>query len=286
MEIMFDTIKPYLRFVRYLSLDSNSNFHPSTPYDARLFFTVDGNGSIEVNGKTYLMNRHSLIIINSGVNYHLKTPKSFVSYLSINFDYTYAQYVKKKPIAPDIIKNFNSKNLINHVTFSDITELNEVFYINEFPIVEKKLVSMVKEYNRKVNMYELKLTSYMLDVLIQCIRHNASQNMVVEEKENASKIANYLQENYNKTLSNQQIADLFHYHPNYISNLIKQYTGLPLHQYIKSIRVAKAADMLSVTSMSVQDIAIECGFYSSSHLIKCFKELIGMTPRQYQNYYQ
>lgn len=286
MEIMFDAIKPYLRFVRYLTLDSNSTFHPSTPYDARLFFTLDGNGIIEADAIAYPMRKNSLIIINSGVNYHLKSPDDFVSYLSINFDYTYAQYNNKKPIPPDIIKRYNSKNLINHVTFSDITELNEVFYIDEISTIEKKLIAMEKEYTRKINMHELKLSSCMLDVLIQCIRHVSSQSMVADDKETAGKIINYLQDNYNRILSNQQIADLFHYHPNYISNLIKQYTGLPLHQYIKSIRVAKAADMLAITSKSIQDIAIDCGFYDSSHFIKCFKELIGMTPKQYQNDYQ
>ena len=107
MEITFDSIKPYLRFVRYLTLTSDSVYYPSTPYDARLFYTTDGESVIEADGKPYTMRKNSLIIINSGVSYHLKTPKVSVSYISINFDFTYAQYDKKSPIPPDIIKCYN-----------------------------------------------------------------------------------------------------------------------------------------------------------------------------------
>ncbi len=286
MEIMFNEIKPYLRFVRYLTIDPEMDYFLSVPYDARLFFTTDGSGVIKAGGVDYKMEKNSLIIINSGVNYHLKSSEKTVTYLSVNFDFTYGQFNQKTPIPPDFVKNYNSKKLINHVTFCDTVELNEVFYIKEIPAIEKKLVSMEKEYARKINMHELKLSAAMTDVLINCLRFKTVQSFVVNEKEVAAKIVNYLQENYSRNFTNKQIADLFHYHPNYTSNLIKKHTGLPLHQYIKNIRITKAADMLTVTDKNVYEVALECGFYDVSHFIKCFKEIIGMTPLQYRNNYQ
>ena len=183
------------------------------------------------------------------------------------------------------MKNYDSKNLINYVTFYDASKLNDVFYINEISFLEKKLISMEREYARKLNMYELKLSASMTDILIQCIRHAAFQAFETTEKDIVDKILNYLHENYNKILTNQEIAAHFHYLPNYINSLVKRYTGLPLHQYIKSIRITKAADMLTVNNKSIQEGATACGFYDSSHFIKCFKEMIGMTPKQYQNNY-
>ena len=286
MEITFNQIKPYLRFVRYMTIDSDLIYFPSVPYDARLFYTTDGSGIIEAGGIEYPMQKNSLIIINSGVEYHIKSSEKTVTYLSVNFDFTYGQVNQKTPIPPDFVKNYNSKKLINHVTFCDTVELNEVFYIKEMPAIEKKLVSMEKEYARKISMHELKLSADMIDVIINCLRFTTSQSMVENEKEVAAKIVNYLQENYSRNLTNKQIAKLFNYHPNYISNLIKKHTGLPLHQYIKNIRITKAADMLTVTDKCIGEVALECGFYDASHFIKSFKEIIGMTPMQYQNNYQ
>ena len=95
----------------------------------------------------------------------------------------------------------------------------------------------------------------------------------------------YIGQNFNKKLSNEEIAREFNYHPNYVSSLIRDYTGLPLHQYIKNIRVTKAADMLLIADKSITEVSADCGFYDSSHFIRCFKEIIGITPQQYRNYY-
>ena len=56
MKIIFDSIKPYLRFVRFLTLSpSSSHCCTTTPnsyiaYDARMFFVIDGNGVIRADG--------------------------------------------------------------------------------------------------------------------------------------------------------------------------------------------------------------------------------------------
>ena len=138
MKIMFNDIKPYLRFVRYLTLDSDSNYSPSTPYDARLFFTLDGNSIIEANGIEYSMIKNSLIIINSGINYHLKSPEHSVSYLAINFDFTYAHFNQKTPISPDIVKNYDSKNLINYVTFYKVYPMSRTFSFRVIRILDSE----------------------------------------------------------------------------------------------------------------------------------------------------
>ncbi len=285
MEITFNDIKPYLRFVRCLELSPLSDFSPSIPYDARLFYTLDGEGIIKSDGKTYFMKKHSLIFINSGVEYHIETPENYVLYLAVNFDLTFSQFNQKSHILPAVVKDYDSKHLIDHITFSDASEFNRVFYIESIPSIEKKLISMEKEYARKINMYELKLSAAMTDILIKCFRHSMNHNSFSSDKELAVKIVTYISMNFDKKLSNTDIAKHFNYHPNYISSLIKQYTGYPLNQYINHIRITKASDMLSFTDKSISEVASLCGFYDASHFIKIFKKVIGLTPQQYRNNY-
>ncbi len=280
----FDAIKPYLRFVRYVTLHGGTVYDPSTPYDARLFYALEGEGEIEAGGVLYPMRRSSLLIVNSGVSYHIRTPRERVLYLTVNFDYTFAAADQKTPVPPDAPCDYEPKNLINHVTFSDASELDEVFYLSELPSVEKRLLSMQREYAERLQLHELRSSAYMTDVLVECHRHATVPHPVAKEQQIAGTIVSYLQQNYAAPLTNRHVAALFHYHPNYISDLIKRYTGQPLHRYLKSIRVSHAADMLALSAKSVQEVAAECGFYDASHMVKCFREQLGMTPRQYRDY--
>lgn len=285
MKIAFNEIKPYLRFVRYIGLNRSSGYVPVIGYDARLFYTIDGEGIIKADGRTYFMKKNSLLFINSGIKYHIEAPKSSVLYIGVNFDFTFAHFNCKSSIMPAVVKEFDSNLLIENVEFSDAVEFNRVLYIESIPSIEKKLISMEKEYLRKINMYELKLSTSMADVLIRCYRYYQNSNTVSADNELAVKIIKYISMNFDKKLTNLDIAGYFNYHPNYISCLVKQYTGYSLNQYINQIRATKATEMLLFTKNSISEIAYLCGYYDTSHFIKNFKKIIGITPNEYRNKY-
>lgn len=285
MKIEFNDIKPFVRFIRYLPLTKASKFEPSYPYDVRMFYATDGIGTIVADGVKYRMQKGSVIFINSGIEYHLESPESQITYLAVNFDYTFANHNKEIPIRPVISSEFDSRQLLENITFTDASAFNKVLYFEQLPIIEKQLVSMLKEYSVRLSIYKLKLSSMMADVLVKCFRQTTIHNSLNDGNEIANKIITYIGLNFHKKLTNKEIAKEFNYHPNYISSLVKDYTGLPLHQYIKDIRVTKATDMLLIHNKSVSEVATDCGFYNSGHFIRCFKDIIGITPQQYRNYY-
>ena len=286
MEISFYDIKPYLRFVRYMHLDQDTVYAPFIPYDARLFYTLDGESVIVARGVSYPMKKGDLIFINSGVDYHIKTPERAVSYLAVNFDFTFDAFQQSVPIHPAILGDFDRQKLVSHVSFTDATAFNEVFYLGGFASIEQRLLSMEKEFSQKLQMYELRLSASMAELLVKCYRHQTTHSFTGADRETAGLVISYVQDNLHRALSNAEIATHFHYHPNYISSLIRRYTGHPLHQYIKNLRIAKAADLLSSTDTPIGEIAVLCGFYDTSHLIRCFKLATGVTPQQYRVGYQ
>ncbi len=53
-------------------------------------------------------------------------------------------------------------------------------------------------------------------------------------------------------------------------------------QYIKQLRIEKAAELLADTDLSSVEIAFQCGFQSSSYFTKTFREIKGRTPLDYR----
>lgn len=283
MKIPFPQIKPFLRFVRFLNIDSSSNFVPVTPYDARLFYVVDGKGIIWANNKVYTLKKHSLIYINSGIKYHHILPENYVSYIAINFDFTYKNHTKTIPICPEPDETYDESNIVEHMTFSDISDFNEVLFIRSISSIKNSLIEMEAEFSKKETLYELNLSSLMTSVLVQISRYLTDDHLSSCNPKLSDEIIAFIQEHLNEDLSNKKLGEIFHYHPVYISNIIKTNTGLPLHQFLKKIRITKASQMLTTTNKSIYEIALVCGFYDASHFIRSFKEICGITPQQYRD---
>ncbi len=65
--------------------------------------------------------------------------------------------------------------------------------------------------------------------------------------------------------------------------LIKRYMGLPPLDYIRSVRLQKAAVLLSQHRFTVAEISYMVGFKTPSYFAKCFCNRFGVKPSQYQS---
>jgi AraC family transcriptional regulator len=68
----------------------------------------------------------------------------------------------------------------------------------------------------------------------------------------------------------------------HFSRAFKQSTGMTPHVFIARRRLDHSADMLRSTNMSATEIALECGFGSSSHFTIAFKRAFGASPTEYR----
>jgi AraC-like DNA-binding protein len=68
----------------------------------------------------------------------------------------------------------------------------------------------------------------------------------------------------------------------HFSRAFKQSTGKTLYGYIAEYRLKRAIDLLRDAKLSATEIAIECGFSSSSHFAYVFKKSVGVRPIEYR----
>ncbi|HYK52465.1 MAG TPA: helix-turn-helix transcriptional regulator, partial [Candidatus Eremiobacteraceae bacterium] len=60
--------------------------------------------------------------------------------------------------------------------------------------------------------------------------------------------------------------------------LFKQSIGVPVHQYVIRRRVECAASLLSRGGVRLSEVAIQAGFVDQSHMARCMRRVLGMTP--------
>ena len=280
--MIFSQINPFIRYARSLTLNEKWVFEEVVPLDARLFYTLNGNGKIKIENTIYEMSPGAVLIINSSIPYQILTPDLSVSYTIINFDYTQAAASRNLPIIPAPKTEFKSEMLINHVTFDDATVLSKVLYVKKNEIIQLRLSEIVAEYTKKMLYYEQKTGHILADCIVDCLRQSEFDFTPVGNK-STDKILTYILENYKSNISNSDIGKTLGYHPNYVSSLVKCLTGMPLHKYLIHLRLMNATNLLENTSLSVGEIALECGFPNIAYFSAYFKNEFGVSPSKYRN---
>ncbi|HHD81947.1 MAG TPA: AraC family transcriptional regulator, partial [Campylobacterales bacterium] len=110
----------------------------------------------------------------------------------------------------------------------------------------------------------------------------------MKEQENhlhLNKAINHIIRNFTDVPNLEEVSKIsgfskFHFH-----RLFKAYTGETLHQFIKRIRLERAAFLLVFQKhRSITDVALSCGFSSSQNFATAFKKHFNSTPKSYKEH--
>ncbi|MFV0588429.1 helix-turn-helix domain-containing protein [Bacteroides reticulotermitis] len=77
-------------------------------------------------------------------------------------------------------------------------------------------------------------------------------------------------------------ADSVFLSPNYFGDLVKKETGKSPREYIQFKLIEHAKERLSVTELTISEIAYELGFQYPQHFGRLFKKQVGLTPNEYR----
>ncbi|WNR45765.1 response regulator transcription factor [Paenibacillus roseipurpureus] len=91
-----------------------------------------------------------------------------------------------------------------------------------------------------------------------------------------------LKEHYTEKLSLQDVADHVEMSRSYIVNLFKQETGTTIWNYVVSLRMMKARELLLSTNMKAYEISFAVGYDNSMHFSQLFKGYYGLSPMEYK----
>lgn len=92
----------------------------------------------------------------------------------------------------------------------------------------------------------------------------------------------YISANFPYELTVEEIAASVNISPSACLRCFRQLMNTTPMQYVKNLRLEKAAVMLKTTRKTAKEAALDCGFNDVSYFTKAFREKMGVTPREYQ----
>lgn len=107
------------------------------------------------------------------------------------------------------------------------------------------------------------------------------ENNMTDNYYKVEKALTFIEENFKKQPSLQEIAQHIHLSPHHFQRIFKEWAGVSPKKYLQFLSVNYAKKQLK--NNTIFDTAIEGGFSSTSRLHDLFVNIEGMTPGEYRN---
>lgn len=150
-------------------------------------------------------------------------------------------------------------------------------------LLKTLFVELQRELEQKKFGYYQRVCNLVEEFLIGAVRIIQNrENQIIEIQNWFSNFDAMLTGNLSKKWTLEEMAKQNNVGITNLTQLVKEETGYTPANYLIFLRLEKAKEMLTKTSGSLTNIALECGFYSSQHFSSTFSKWIGTTPSVYR----
>lgn len=258
---------------------------PHWHYFTEMVYLVEGVLYAEVEGQTFTMNPGDLIIfhpkqIHSFLDYPVKTaqpvkPKFYV----IKFDdMILSNTTPGSPKLPKMLDSINnSEKASNLITAHDL----------RFNPVKLFFENCIWETNNRQFGYDIKVASTISLIITELIRiwlrHGYEFSSKTTFDQFSSKdfsVLEYIDKHSSENINIEKLASQCGMCYSNFAKQFKAQFGKTCKEYIEFVRICKADTLLLYTNKTLDYISQETGFTDSSHFIRTYKKIKGITPKQ------
>lgn len=255
-----------------------------------IVYVYDGKGYHIYNNVTYPVSKGELYIINS------QTPHCFYPTDKSNSEHL---VVYNLCFLPEFISSIN----IHLPILVELTDImlykslypDEIIYSPDLKLsgsmrteIEQLYEKMYLEFTSKgINYVEL-LRLSLCELLLKIHRfyqqnHASPESAVIKYRHQLiPDCIQYLRENYSKKVTIEELSNNFFLSKSYLSSLFKKATGSGVVEYLQHIRIERACELLTNTTLSITEISTQVGYTDYRFFNKSFKKITGVTAHEYR----
>jgi AraC-like DNA-binding protein len=118
--------------------------------------------------------------------------------------------------------------------------------------------------------------------LIRAIARTPAPRDRMTERVEVSRVIEHLHAHLGGKVTVETLATVARLSASHFARVFRRETGKAPMEYAHALRLERAKKLLLAGDKPITDIALECGFGSSSYLSACFQNRYKMTPREYR----
>jgi AraC-like DNA-binding protein len=248
--------------------------------ELEFIYLSDGEAVFTIDDHDILIKEGECIFINSGQLHSGISNTCTCTYFSIVFS---TEFLSNTLDAChqffDGIK-INKFKILQHFTHQNNSQVKVI----------SELKDIIDELTDKNIAYELSVKSKLFSIFTILFRSNLYTIMLDNQKDltetkkynTLKQIIGYIYQNYNKKIKLTYISKSLNLTPQYLCKFFKEMTNTSIVEYINHYRIETACSLLKISTLSITDIALECGFDNISYFNRVFKRQLSVTPTEFR----
>lgn len=245
------------------------SFGPATRNHYLFHYVLSGTGRLIANDSKGISHEYQIrsgegfIIFPRQINTYIADPKLPWEYIWIEFDGMRArEIIETAGLSPD--------HPVYHASYKDLREnmKDEMIYIAEHhdatPFHLMGHLYLFIDYLSRSSSSQITASGRVRDFYIK-------------------EALNYIEQNFQNDISVENIASFCGLNRTYFGRIFKETVGKSPQQFLLSYRMAKAAELLKLTELSISDIGNAVGYPNQLHFSRAFKNVYGVSPREWRN---
>lgn len=277
-ELTYNDLNPRFLFSCLLERkEEEQNYHCHDFIE--IVIILKGKGHFIINDEKVLVSEGNMLILNPGT-YHRSIPDSPHTLTECYLAFTDVDFVN----APrNFFPFFHGQKMLGKLPER---VKKEIFQL---------CCSIDRESQSRNPGRYFMLKAYLIQVICLLLRFDRQEEIADQhclagyefkspnKKYVVQQIMKYMENHYKEKISLDQIAENMYLSPFYISKLFKSETGDTPINYLISLRMEKAKELLDQNStLSIQEAAAAVGYEDAYHFSKLFKKYYGLSPLYYK----
>ncbi|KNB68783.1 transcriptional regulator [Brevibacillus reuszeri] len=232
--------------------------------DYTILIAIDGQGHLYVDEAECCIERESCWVVQPGQSYWIRSDRHVLEYFRITFRMLHLS-------VQDNEAAFEPFSCLGELACTPFSKL--VDRVNEIYIHRDETDGQQRFYNH-VRFEEL---------LCFLLQQNDAGKRALDPRQAVERSVEFVQQHYQEQLTVDQLATEAHVPRWRYTQLFKEVTGqIPL-DYINSLRMNRAKQLLLMTGDRIHEIAQNVGFTSEYYFNRRFKQTVGLAPGKYRN---
>lgn len=181
----------------------------------------------------------------------------------------WAEYIRKNGIQPSVV--YISADML----VQDLLKLTELQRI--------ELPSELAHYStNQVGTMTLSEIEIMLSQAAVYLSGHMTAHSESREYKLVQEMIQYMKDNLHLNIGLQNIADAVRMSISSVSSIFKEETGSTVYDYLTTLRIEKACELLQDSSLKIADIAGLVGYQNENSFIRTFRKQKSVTPGKYR----
>ncbi|MGM0165156.1 hypothetical protein IGI39_000097 [Enterococcus sp. AZ135] len=248
----------------------------------RMLYVMKGTAAVRIDGLDKTLDTGGLVIANGAaeLSYHGDLETEAIAF-----------YFKPSYFTESLLGQFFEEPLLYRFfveALSDeyrgiarflVYDFAEVTDVHFYALLLLKQVVKMAYFNNKVTKSAFILL--IVEISQADTRRLIAKDSFVSNGQLTEEILAYIDARLEQ-VTLEEVAQKFHFHPNYLSSLLKEKTGHSFTEIVLFRRIDHCKSYLVQTDLTIQTIVERLGYKDKAFFYKRFKQIEGVTPRQYR----